>query len=187
MECKGRIKDIIRDVVGGKVRLTLELDRKELDGMENLTKSDLRVKLVQWREKRSLDANAYYWVLLGQLAKVLKLSTTELHNQFLADFGQIEVIDGSVVTVVMRQDIDHRKIATIHLKPTSKIEIRDDGQAYSYYQVMRGSHTYNTAEMSVLIEGLVAEAKAQGIETATPDEIAHMLEVSKTNEKYRSS
>lgn len=39
---------------------------------------------------------------------------------------------------------------------------------------MRGSHTYNTAEMSKLIDGTVSEAKELGIETMTPDQIEEM-------------
>lgn len=41
---------------------------------------------------------------------------------------------------------------------------------------MRGSHTYDTKEMSELIKGTVAEAKELGIETATPQEIKEMEE-----------
>lgn len=41
---------------------------------------------------------------------------------------------------------------------------------------MRGSHTYDTKEMSELIKGTVQEAKALGIETATPQEIKEMEE-----------
>lgn len=43
-----------------------------------------------------------------------------------------------------------------------------------FYRVYRGSHTYNTEEMSILIDGVVQEAKDQGIETATPDEIERL-------------
>ena len=50
----------------------------------------------------------------------------------------------------------------------------DDGKAYRVYLLLRGSHTYNTAEMSSLIDGTVQDAKEQGIETATPDELERM-------------
>ena len=48
----------------------------------------------------------------------------------------------------------------------------EDG-AY-WYKVYRGSHTYNKDEMKILLEGTVAEAKEQGIETKTPDELARL-------------
>ena len=50
----------------------------------------------------------------------------------------------------------------------------DDGKAYRVYLLLRGSHTYNTEEMSILIDGTVQDAKEQGIETATPDELERM-------------
>jgi 16S rRNA U1498 N3-methylase RsmE len=40
--------------------------------------------------------------------------------------------------------------------------------------VMRGSHTYNTAEMSRLIDATVEEAKELGVETLTPDQLERM-------------
>jgi hypothetical protein len=41
---------------------------------------------------------------------------------------------------------------------------------------MRGSHTYNTKEMSKLINGTVSEAKEQGIETLDDIEIRRLVE-----------
>jgi hypothetical protein len=46
----------------------------------------------------------------------------------------------------------------------------------TFYKIYRGSHTYDTKEMSLLIDGTVADAKELGIETATPDEIRQMKE-----------
>jgi hypothetical protein len=40
--------------------------------------------------------------------------------------------------------------------------------------VMRGSHTYDTREMSRLIDGTVEEAKELGIETLTPEQLERM-------------
>ena len=53
------------------------------------------------------------------------------------------------------------------------IPIRYDGKA-TFYKIYRGSHTYDTKEMSVLIDGTVMEAKELGIETMTPAELAEM-------------
>ena len=53
------------------------------------------------------------------------------------------------------------------------IPIRYDGKA-TFYRIYRGSHTYDTKEMSLLIDGTVMEAKELGIETMTPAELAEM-------------
>ena len=64
---------------------------------------------------------------------------------------------------------------TYHLAPTSQVRIGNDGIEYRTYKMIRGSHTYNTEEMSHLIDGIVSEAKELGIETLPPDEIERMM------------
>ena len=51
---------------------------------------------------------------------------------------------------------------------------KENGKDVFFYRVYRGSHDYNTMEMSQLIKGTIEECKAQEISVATPDEIAHM-------------
>ena len=46
---------------------------------------------------------------------------------------------------------------------------------YRTYMMLRGSHDYDTKEMSTLIDGVVSEAKELGIETMTPDRIKEMM------------
>ena len=57
----------------------------------------LSLEIKKYRRKRSLDANAYYWVLIGKLAKVLELSNPETHNMMLCRYGQPEVFEGKAV------------------------------------------------------------------------------------------
>lgn len=44
-----------------------------------------------------------------------------------------------------------------------------------FYRLMRGSHTYDSREMSELIKGTIQEAEDLGIETLTPRELEQML------------
>lgn len=62
----------------------------------------------------------------------------------------------------------------LHLKPVPGIEVVGD-EFYNRYMIMRGSHTYDTAEMAALIDGTIAEAKALGIETLTPAQLEEMM------------
>ena len=63
-----------------------------------------------------------------------------------------------------------------HLQPTASTTTNKAGKLFRINLVMRGSHTYDTKEMSELIKGTVEEAKELGIETATPQEIKEMEE-----------
>ena len=172
MESKARLVDVTTDWATKKMRLTFELD--SIIDPSSLKDKVLRLKAVIWREKRSLDSNAYFHVLCTKIAEKLKSSLTEVKNHLLSDYGQPEIINGSLMTIIMRDDIEWQKLDTIHLRPTSAVRVLDDGNVYRVYYVMRGSHTFNSKEMSRLIDATVEESKALGIETATPDQIAEM-------------
>lgn len=74
---------------------------------------------------------------------------------------------------------------TYHIRPTSEVKVGNDGQMYRTYVMLRGSSTYNTAEMSVLIDGLVSECREQGIETLPPIELERMMELYEKNWRKR--
>lgn len=175
MESKGRLSDISRDWNTGKFRLTFTVDADIGAEIDKLTDRDLRIKAVQWREKRSLDANSYYWVLVTKIAEKIGSSNTEIHNEMLADYGQVERIDEKFVTIILLDSIEWKQLEYIHLRPTTATKILDDGKLYRVYYVMRGSHTYDSKEMSRLIDGAVWECKELGIETLPPDEIERIV------------
>jgi hypothetical protein len=170
-----QIRKTYFDYVTGKNIIVLETEDNREKQLNSLKDKDVRCSIKQWKERRSLDANAYYWVIIGKLAATLHTSTTELHNRMISDYGQPEIIDGSLVHFILLDTIPWDKLNQIHLKPTAKTKVLDDGKLYRVYWVMRGSSTYNTKEMSILIEGLVSECKQAEIETLPPEELRRML------------
>lgn len=130
------------------------------------------VQIKKHREKRSLNANAYFHVLVDKIAQVQKVSHTEIHNQMIAEYGEV---DYEVKSIIMKDSIPWQRLQTIHLRPTTNTSVLDDGNLWRVYQVMRGSHTYDTKEMSRLIDGVVSEAKELDIETLTPAELERMV------------
>ena len=173
METKAKLHDISFSA-DGKQRVTFTLDRR-LD-MGELEGKDIRLKAVQWREKRSLNANSYFHVLVGKIAEVTGQSRTEVHNQLISDYGRVEMHDDKVMDIIMDAEVDWRKVEGLHLHPTSARRVLDNGRVYQAYLVMRGSHTYDTKEMSHLIDWTIAEAENLGIETITPNGKARMLQ-----------
>lgn len=174
METKARLHDISFDE-HGRQRVTFTLDRRA--EMGDLRDTDIRLKAVKWREKRSLNANAYFFVLVTKIAEKTNQSITEVHNQLIADYGQVEMDDNRCMNIIMDASIDWRKLEGIHLHPTSARRMMDNDRLYQVYLVMRGSHTYDSKEMTTLIAGTVQEAKELGIETATPEEQERMLQL----------
>ncbi|MBR3280135.1 MAG: hypothetical protein IKG01_14720 [Lachnospiraceae bacterium] len=178
MDFSGCLTNISIDYKTGFPRLEFSADQKmSLASAEELQGQRLTISFKRYRQKRSLDANSYFHVLVGKIAEAVGTSLTEVKNHLLAEYGQHEIISDQLVPMIVRDTVDWQKLETVHLKPTSATRVLDDGKLYRVYYLMRGSHTFDTAEMARLIDGTVEEAKALGIETATPEEIAHMKEL----------
>lgn len=145
--------------------------------------------LVEHKEKRSLSQNGYYWSLNGKVADKLRISKSRLHNQMLRDFGQMQFVGDKCVCMEI-PDTDEAEeqvieATTYHLKPTSGVMVGKDGITYRVYVMLRGSHEYNTKEMSILLDGLIEEAKGLGIPTLTPDQLAEMRMLGEQAEQKR--
>jgi hypothetical protein len=129
---------------------------------------DIKIK----REGRSLDANAYCWVLCGKIAetKGLLAKKTEIYKQAVRDYGVTQVMP---VKDELAGDIcrwhDSGGLGNDH-------DVIGPSKYKGYTNVMfyYGSSGYNTKQMSVLLDGLVADAQELGIQTETPEEIAKM-------------
>lgn len=178
MDFTGKFCSIGRDYVTGKYSIILLIDGDITKTYERLKDKEISVTLKEKKRKRSLDANAYYWQLLSKCAEVLNVSKPYMHNYMLRKHGQMLIINDQAAYVVLPDTPDAEKVIdeseTYHLKPTSQVKEGRDGKMYRTYMMLRGSSEYNTQEMSVLIDGLVSEAKALDIETLPPDEIARI-------------
>lgn len=152
--------------------------RQIIMALVNVKDSDKQYELKEHRKHRSLSQNSYYWTLVTQIANKLNLSTAEVHNRLLEDYGQREVIEGhAVLTPLPDTEETQRKVyrmVTVHLKRTSQVKAGKDGILYRTYVLMRGSSTYNTAEMTQLLNGCIQEAQNMGIETLTPAQLEQL-------------
>ena len=159
-------------------RVTIEVDDDFRTQFDELKDSDISITVKRFHEKRSLDANSYYWLLLSQLADAVGCSKLYMHNQMLRRYGQPEVVDDGLMYIVLPDTDEAERKAdeaeTYHIKPTSDVREGKDGRMYRTYIMLRGSHTYDSKEMSVLINGLVDECHDVGIETMTPNEIMRL-------------
>ena len=190
MESKGTLIDVSRDWKTGKMRLTFEFDSDVSAAIDKIKDKLLRITVKLWRDKRSLDANSYYWVLLSRLAEAVGISKPRAHNLMLRKYGQNLVIDSQIAFLVIPDTEEAEETAleaeSFHIRPTSQVKQGKDGKLYRTYTVLAGSSTYDTKEMSELINGLVSECKEQGIETLTPDELARMMKDYEENHKKKT-
>ena len=126
------------------------------------------IEIKEKKKKRSLDQNAMYWAVLTQVAKKLNISNPRCHNLMLRRYGVPERYGDQAVYVVLPDTDEAAERAaeaeTYHLKPTSQVKAGKDGNNYRTYLLLRGSSTYDSGEMSRLVNGLLDEAKELGIE-----------------------
>lgn len=168
METTGRLTGASRTFDGRGIILTFEVDISAAGQVESIMKQDrLRIKAVKYKEKRSLDANAYAWVLMTKIADVVSTSKEEVYEDMLQRYGYIYEDDEGYITVTVKKSVDMSKIDG-HWK-----FIKDNGK-FASYMMIKGSSEYDTAEMSRFIDRIVEEAKDLGIETLTPAELERM-------------
>ena len=174
MKTQGTLEHITLDYLSRRTIVSFAVDAKpaEIEGYRDM---QLDVSFDKHREKRSQDANAYFHVLVGKIAEKLNTSNAEVKNRLIADYGEVNFLpDGSLDWSVKPEAFDWTRSLETHYQPTDRY-IMDKGKKCIVYIVMRGSRTYNTKEMSRLIDGAVNEAKELGIETMTPNQIAEMM------------
>lgn len=130
-------------------------------------------ELKEKKKKRSLDANAYFWVLCGKLAAKVGLTKEEVYRELIRDIG-----DNYEILPIR----DHAVQKWIEVWGKHGIgwvcEVLGRCRTPGYTNVIAyyGSSTYDTAQMSALINLTVHECKQQGIETMTPQELRLLLE-----------
>lgn len=183
MDFTGRFDSLVVDYSTKRQKIALSVNEDATGAYEDLKDCELSISIKKYRKKRSLDANSYYWVLLSKLSKKIETSMPELHNQMLCRYGEPEIIDGKTVKVVLpdtkQTEKDVRFSQYYHLKPTTQVVTMADEKDYRTHILMRGSSSFDTAEMAKLIDGLISECKDAKIpdrEIATPDEMRLLKE-----------
>lgn len=118
------------------------------------------------REKRSKNANDYSWVLQNKIAKALNRRIDDIHKEMVLQYGVLETY--SILKEASQSAVRMFDYYEILGESTVK------GKTFVHVKAGLGTHTYNTAEMSKFIDGVVQEAKDLDIETKTPAEIAEL-------------
>lgn len=172
MKSIGTIEDISIDYKTQKPKILLVLNEREcISSLEELKEDKLSVEIKKYRNKRSLDANAYMWVLISKLEEKLNVSKDIIYKDAIRNIGVYEVIP------VKNEAVDRfieawTKNGLGWVCETTKSKLEGYTNILAYY----GSSTYNTAEMSRLIDLIVQECKQLDIETMSKSELDSLIE-----------
>lgn len=171
MDCTGRLHSVNKDWKTGRVILSFEIDGEPTEEINKISQCEvLDITAKKYRKKRSLDANAYCWVLLTKIANHpdVRSSKEEIYEQMLQKYGYLYKDEEGYIPMTVKAGVDMSKIVG-HWK-----FYKSNGKFDSYLMI-KGSSEYNTQEMAHFIDMVVQEAKELGIETLTDNEINRML------------
>lgn len=172
----GKIENIFYTSKGQAVVALSINEREAVERIQLLEKFDkLDINIKKYSEKRSLSANSYFWQLVDKIKDTRDKSEDEVYQHMLSQYGQNQYKDdGNIATFLLPYGTKLIGEIFTHSAAVKTVELK--GQLFTYYRMLRGSSTYTSAEMSVLIDGIVSEAKELDIETLTPQELAAMCE-----------
>lgn len=168
---KARLHDLslARD---GRYLLTIATRENVGTLYDELHEFDVDVTIKKHREKRSLDANAYSWVLLDKLAEATGTPKNEIYRREVRDVG------GNTEPVCVREKAVQKLCDGWNKNgigwQTEVMDSKIDGckNVVLYY----GSSTFDTRQMSRLIDNIVQDCKELGIETLTPQQLDALKE-----------
>ena len=121
------------------------------------------------RKKRSKNANAYYWSLLQELCFELNLDLIQEYRKRVKELGicqTFELDTKNVPTFVYLWE--DRGIAYF----TEKVEENGNKTIINAYY---GSSSYNSKQMSRLIDNLVQDCRSVGIQTLEDRDIEDLI------------
>lgn len=165
-ELTGKLAYNLSFTAKGKPIVTMELNEytPALRMVDELHDKVLTVKIDEYREKRSLNANNYAWKLITEIGNKIRQGKDEIYLMMLKRYGQSDM-----VSVVADVPVKH------YFKYYEEAgESTLNGKLFKHYRVYKGSSEFDTKEMSIFIDGIVSEAKDLGIPTDTPERIARM-------------
>lgn len=171
MKLKGKLGDVNIDFENKNMKLTFEVDNTDLAIIEQFRDKDLNIEISKWYKKRSLDANAYAWVLLGKLQDVLNIPKETIYRNMIKNIGSYEVVPIKNEAVEKFESAWQKNgLGWVTEQLPSKLK------GYTNIVCYYGSSSYNSKEMSRLIDLIVQDCKEQEIETLSKEELKSMME-----------
>ena len=124
------------------------------------------------KKRRSLDANAYASVLMDKLATAMRISKTEVYRNAVRDIGG----NSDVLCITEEAYPEFKRHWEANGTGWQTEAVPSKIPKCMTVTAWYGSSVYDTRQMSLLIDHLVQDCKALGIETLSPDKLAGMME-----------
>lgn len=168
MRCK--INDCSMVNTGAGIIVTLRIPQiyaSILEAFREKFLPNLEYELKLIRKKRSLDSNAFCWKICTEIANVVGNTKEDVYRDAIGHVGVYDILQFTEDEAMERFKAKWRTNGEGWLTKTLD---KNKRILMAYY----GSSSYDTKEMSVLVDFLVCQAKDLGIQVLTQEQIELM-------------
>ena len=129
----------------------------------------------EYKQKRSLDQNRLLWGCIGDIATALRADKWDIYLAMLKRYGKFTYIcvKPNVVEAIKKQWRESEEIGEIEIGGEKAV------QMLCYF----GSSTYNSKEMSVLLDGIISEMKEMELPTPSEKELDRVIKQMEKNDE----
>lgn len=128
-----------------------------------------KYEVKEFKKKRTLNQNSYYYLLLNELAQKERIPSTELHFEYIKRSSPF-------IDILIPKEADTRAFEYYEVRNT----IEKQNKLFKVVRVFTSSHLLNTIEMGILLDNLIEDCKDNGISTMTPEELQKMRSLEKS-------
>lgn len=172
MEFIGKFHDLNFNPFTKKKIVSFECDEINQEEINGIIEKELTIEAKIKRNRRSLNANAYAWVLMSKIAGAMNPPTTKefVYLEMLKRYSEkccYIIVKEEAIESFSREWRTFVDLGEVNIKGTKAHQL----------QCFFGSSTFDSKEMSVFLNGIVSEAQEMGIETKTPNQIRELKEL----------
>ena len=167
----GRLKDMQRSRDGKELIISFSTPEDFSQQFDDLYGKDITVEIKLKGKHRSLEANAYCWVLIDKIAEKTGLKKADVYRKAIQEIGGVSDVICVMNKAVERLRESWEKNGLGWQTDTLPSKRPGCTNVVLYY----GSSTYNSHQMSRLIDSLIQDAEALGIPTITEEQAQKML------------
>lgn len=156
----------------GSENLTITGPHGLAELFDELKDENVSIEIKKASYKRSLTANAYAWVIIGEIAAKQRKKISEVYREELKDVPNISEF----------AEIDTDAIPTFakiwedgHIGRQIEVIAESETPGKSIINIYYGSSDFDSAQMSRFIGNLIQDAEALGIPTISEKEAEKML------------
>ena len=175
MEKTGKFAGLSRNLTTGETIISFTINGLD-ESVDAIAKCEkLTITARPYRKKRSLNANAYLWACIGEIATAMTADKWKIYLMMLKRYGKYTYI------VLKPEAVERMQAAWRETEIVGDISVNGEPgvQLLCYY----GSSTYDSKEMSALLDGVVSEMKEMGLVPPPTEEMNRAIRQMEMREK----